>query len=137
MVSGDTSAQVIETTENISKTVEQYIGMNKNGYQKAFEIYAAFCEYGLGNEKAVVKAENKIVLETYEKFNFSLWPYQICPDCVVFCGKQPFCYQDQQSLKDSLDAFLNRFGEPILIQFGKELFIRADSVKKRGRLKAC
>lgn len=136
VVSGDTASQVMETTEDTCKTVEQFIGMNNDGYRKAFEIYSAFCECGLGNEKIVVKAENKIVLETYEKFNFSLWPYQTCPDCVVFCGKQPFCYLGQQNLRDSLDIFLKRFGEPILVQCGRELFIRADSVKKAREIES-
>ncbi len=136
VVSGDTAAQVIEETERVCRTVERYIGMDCGAYRKAYEIYAAMGACGLDDGKIIVKAENRTVLDTYERLGHSLWDHQVCPDCVVFCGMKAFCYEGPEGLEERLDSFLSAYGEPVIIQSGDDLFIRADSVKKAREIES-
>ncbi len=136
VVSGDTAEQVIRETERVCMTVEQYIGMDNGCYRKAYEIYTAMRACGLDDGKIVVKAENKVVLNTYERLGQAMWDHQVCPDCVVFCGRKAFRYEGLDGLEKRLGSFLHTYGEPVIIQSGDDLFIRADSVKKAREIES-
>lgn len=137
VVSGDTVARVIEETERVCQEVERYIGMDNAPYRKAYQIYSALRSHGLDDGKIVVKVENKVVLDEYERAGHSLWDHQVCPDCVVFCGRKAFDYDGgQEDLRDRLDSFRRSYGEPVVIASGGDLFIRADSVKKAREIES-
>ena len=136
VVSGDTAEQVITETERVCRTVELHIGMDNSCYRKAYEIYMTMQACGLDDGKIVVKVENKTVLDTYERLGHAMWNHQVCPDCVVFCGRKAFRYEGPESLAERLDSFLRTYGEPVIIQSGDGLFIRADSVKKAREIES-
>lgn len=135
VISGDSAEEVIQISEETNKTIEDRVGMDCQAYRHGFEIYKNLQGWGIGDKKLVVKAENKIILDAYQACGYSLWDYQMCPDCVVFCGKHPMDYE-QISGRESLQNFLSCYGEPILISYGKDLFIRGESIKKAREIES-
>lgn len=135
VVSGDTAAEVIELTETVCKKSEEYTGLDFEPYRRGYEIYRAFEGSGMNDGNLIVKAENKTVLDAYRDAGNSLWEYRICPDCVVFCGRQPFQYEEK-NLEEKLRSHIERYGMPVLIQDGKNLFIRAESVRKAREIES-
>lgn len=135
IVSGNTADEVIERCENINQKIGNFIGLDHTSYHHAYEIYKKFLECGIDDKKIVVKVENKNILDTFYKFNYSLWDYQMCPDCIVFCGKAPFLY-NQDCNEQILKKFIDSYGAPIIIQYDKDLFIRAETVKKAKEIES-
>lgn len=135
IVSGETAREVIEITETILQKTEKMVGIDCKAYHHAYELYQKFKDYGIDKEKIIVKAENKWVLDTYEKLGYSLWDYQFCPDCLVFCGKKSFRYEEACS-QEEMENFIKSYGVPVLIQYGHDLFIRAESVKKAREIES-
>lgn len=124
VVSGNSAEEVIRLTEQVNEAVEREVGMDNSAYRKAYEIYQ-----WLGDGQIVFRVENVYVLEAYAAFGHKLWDYQICPDCVVFCGREPFDY-DAPDREGRLREHAARYGMPVLVTSGEDLFIRADSVRK-------
>lgn len=135
IVSGETAEEVIQITEDILRKTERKVGLDCQAYRHAYELYEKFRKYGIGDEKITVKAENQCVLDAYEKLSYSLWDYQVCPDCIVFCGKKGFRYEKDCTSED-LQNFIQDYGVPVLIQYGHDLFIRAESVKKAREIES-
>lgn len=134
VVSGDTAEDVIETTERVCRIIENETGLNSQPYRDAYGIYKAFLELDSNNDKIVVKVENHVVLDAYQKFGYKLWDYQFCPDCIVFCGKKHFVYST--GCGKELQEHIKHYGEPILIQYGNQLYIRAESVRKAREIES-
>lgn len=135
IVSGKTSAEVIRLTEEVNQKIEQKIGMDNSAYRLAYEIYQEFLSYDPYDDQIVVKVENKKVIDAYWEFKYSMWEHQLCPDCVVYCGKRPFVYTGPGN-KNDLDSFVKLFGKPVVIQSGKDLFIRAASMRKAREIES-
>lgn len=135
IVSGKTSEDVIQRMEDVVCKTEKEVGINNQAYRHGYELYQKLKAYGMEDGKIVVKAENASVLDAYKKCGYSLWDYQFCPDCVVFCGKKGFIY-DAACKKEDLQKFIQDNGEPVLISYGKDLFIRADSVRKAREIES-
>lgn len=129
IVSGSTAGEVIRRSEEVNCKIESIVNLDCSAYRKAYDLYCAFRLLGLDDGKIVVKVENKGVLETFKKFGYKLWKYQFSPDCLVFCGKAPLLYQESFGKKE-LQRFLYEKGEPVIIQWKRDLFIRANSIKK-------
>ncbi len=135
VVSGDTAEAVIRTTEEVCRKIEDYTGLDCGAYRRGYEIFRMFEKFGADGGKIVVKAENKTVLDAYREYGNTLWEYRICPDCVVFCGRQPFLY-DEKNFEEKLRAHAGRYGMPVLIEDGENLFIRAMSVRKAREIES-
>lgn len=135
IVSGDTAEEVVRLTEEVNQTVESVVGVDNTAYRHAYELYEHFCEAGVDSDKIVVKVENRHVLDAYERFGCHMWDYQICPDCVVFCGKCAFRFP-VSGWRQALEEHAVRYGAPVLIQYGNDLFIRAESVRKAREIES-
>lgn len=135
IVSGETSEEVIQITEYITKTIEQEIGMDNTAYRQAYELYEFFNRIGINTTNIVVKVENKNILDLYESYGYRLWDYQICPDCVVFCGKKAFSYSPN-GCETSVEDFISQNGIPVLVQYGCNLFICAESIRKAREIES-
>lgn len=133
IISGDTADEVINLTDEVNYRIEQLIGMDNLGYHHAYDIFKVF--KGLDEEKIVVQIENKKILDAYEKFNHQMWDFQISPDSIVFCGKQAFEYRPDHFIED-FQEYSAENGMPILVQYGRSLFIRAESVKKAREIES-
>lgn len=135
IVSGDTAEEVIRLTETVNEAAEGMAGIDNTAYRHAYELYEKFREAGLDDGKIVVKAENRYVLDSYAAFGQRVWDYQICPDCVVFCGRRAFAFPET-GWKEALKEHTARHGVPVLISYGGDLFIRAESVRKAREIES-
>lgn len=135
IVSGDTAEDVINIMEDVCYKIEREVGMNNYAYRQAYDLYEVFQSWEPQGNKIVVKAENAVVLQVYKQYGYKIWDFQVCPDCIVFCGKSAFIY-DKDCDKDRYENFLSKYGSPILVCYGQELFIRAESVKKAREIES-
>lgn len=135
IVSGDTAGKVIALTENVCKKIEQEIGMNNNAYHRAFDLYQKFREWEPEEDKIVVKVENATILALFAQQKYKIWDFQICPDCIVFCGKSAFAYKDNCDRIGYVN-YVARFGSPVIICSGQDIFIRAESVRKAKEIES-
>ena len=135
IVSGNTAEEVICVMEEVTQKIEKAIGMDNTAYRRAFELYEHFISCGFHDGKIVVKAENESVLNAFRSFNDSFWEHQICPDSIVFLGKKVLNYATHGQ-REKLQEFVHCNGIPVIIQDRKELFIRAESVKKAREIES-
>ncbi len=134
VISGGTAKEVIGLSEKVNGTISRLAGLDLSGYARASEIYRAFCRQGM-DDKIIVKAENGKVLEAFRTRGFHLWDYQVCPDCIVYCGMAAFEYC-KDSFHGDLGRFMQQNADPVLITCGSDLFIRAKSVKKAREIES-
>ncbi len=135
IISGDTAEIVIELTEKVCKQIEQVIGINNDHYRHAYELYNKFRQWEPKEDKIIVKVENEAVLKIFKTYKYNIWDFQISPDCIVFCGKKAFIY-DRNCDKDTYMKFAAKFTSPVIICYGQELYIRAESVKKAREIES-
>lgn len=135
IVSGDTAEDVINIMEDVCYKIEQEVGMNNYAYRQAYDLYKVFQRWEPEENKIVVKTENAVVLQVYKKYGYKMWDFQVCPDCIVFCGKSAFVY-DNDCDKERYENYISQFGSPVLVCYGQELFIRAESVKKAREIES-
>lgn len=121
VVSGDTADEVIEKTEQIVFKVEQYLHCDFSGYHAVTKVWNAF------EDRIVWRVTDRNVLCAYAKNG--LWAHQFCPDCIVFLGKK-ILMLDEEAIYDQVQHHREKYGEPVIIAYGSDLFIIADSVKK-------
>ncbi len=121
VVSAESADELIQKTEKVIRQAEQYLKLDMSGYHKATELWSIF------PEKIVWKVTDANILKIYSKYGH--WRHAFCPDCVVFLGKAFLKLQDDYS-QEEIDAFNDRYGEPVMIDYAGELFILAENVKK-------
>ena len=135
LISGETVEEVIRLTEEVNEKIESAVGLDNTPYRQGYELYKMLENAGVNQNKVIVKAENKTVLDTFCGNGNAMWDFQISPDCVVFCGKAPFVCSSPFKA-ESLSRFIEMYGEPVLIIYNGNLFIRADSVRKAREIES-
>lgn len=121
VVSGKTADEVINTTESVTKKIEEYLGIELAGYHKLSELWSTF------SEKIVWKVTDKNILDAYTEMG--QWKHAFCPDCVVFLGKGFLKLPEKYDVAD-VNAFISKNAAPVMIDYAGDLYILADSVKK-------
>ena len=122
IISGNTPDEVIEKTEQTVRKAEEMVGIHRDGYHAVTEIWNVF------PDRIVWKVTDQNVLEAYRIFQ-GFWNISFCPDCVVFLGKQ-FCKLQFPVSENDITLYEREYGRPVLVEYGGNLFILADSVKK-------
>lgn len=121
VVSADTAEKVIEKTEFVTKKLEDFLGLDLEGYHKLTHLWESF------TDKIVWKVTDKNVLDTYAKIG--AWENAFCPDCVVFLGKG-FLKLDEDFTESDIVSFIEKYASPVMVDYAGDLYIIADSVKK-------
>lgn len=121
VVSADSADAVIEKTEFVTRRLEEYLGINLEGYHKLSDLWDFF------RDKIIWKVTDKNILDVYEKIG--CWENTFCPDCVVFLGKQ-FLKLNKGFSKQNIIIYMEKYGTPVIIDYANDLYIVADSVKK-------
>lgn len=122
VVSANTADDVIAKTEEVVKTIEDYLRCDFSSYHNLTDIWKLF------PDKIVWQVTDKNVLDMFLQEN-KLWDYTFCPDCVVFLGKKALVLPDRLS-KAYVETFREKYGTPVIVQYQKDLYILADNVKK-------
>lgn len=121
VVSGETADEVIALTEKIVKVIEQKLQLDYSKYHIATELSKMF------PDDIVWTVSDANVLSTYKKFA-GIWNTAFCPDCIVFLGKRMLSLKD--NISEELKDFQEQYGKPVVIDFDRNLYIVAQSVKK-------
>lgn len=121
VISGETAEQVIEKTEQVVRKLEEFVGYDLSAYRMVTKLWDNF------PDKIVWRVTDKNVLDLYSKNG--LWQHQFCPDCIVFLGKSILKLDDANMLAQ-IENYCEKNCEPIILEYNKNLFIIADSVKK-------
>lgn len=135
VVCGDTAAEVIEITEHILYTIEKYLHMDFSAYRNAYAVYSCLQRFAIFQDKVIVKAENKVLSDTFASCGYQMWDYQFCPDCLVYCGKRALAYHHDIT-ESELKKFADSYGEPAVITYGSDIYLRAESVRKAREIEA-
>lgn len=121
VVSAESADEVISMTETVTKRIEEYLGINLFQYHELTDLWTYF------SDKIIWKVTDKNVIEVFERRNE--WEHVFCPDCIVFLGKK-FLKLSRSFSKKDIDDFICNYGMPIVVNYGGQLYIIADSVKK-------
>ena len=121
VVSAKSAEAVIDKTEYVLEILEKYINADYQEYHNLTKIWELF------EDKVVWKVTDSNVLDVYREKK--MWAHAFCPDCVVFLGKKALTLQDGFNSGD-VEAFREKYGEPVMVIYNGSLYIIADSVKK-------
>ncbi len=122
MVSGESSAEVINTTEEVVVRLENELNADMAHYHAVTELYNII---GRG---IVWNVTDRNILDVYRDRK-SMWKHFFCPDCVVFLGKKILEAGDDFD-RDILHRFEGKYGSPVVISYKNNLYLCADSVRK-------
>lgn len=121
VVSADTADEVINKTEEVTRKIENYLGVDLECYHKLTKLWNSF------PDKVVWKVTDANILNTYEKIG--AWENAFCPDCVVFLGKG-FLMLGADFDRADINSYMESHAEPVMVDYEGDLYIIADSVKK-------
>ncbi len=122
VVSGMDVDEVIKANEEVIYTIEDYLGI-RNEMQSYHDVTRV---WNLLPEKIVWRVTDSNVLSVYH--SKGLWKHTFCPDCIVFLGKK--IWSPTHLSLDELNEFRAQYGEPVVVEWQDNLYIRATSVKK-------
>lgn len=122
LVSGDSADEVIGMTEKIVMEIEETLGLDMSNYHTVTKLYH------IVGKGIVWNVTDRNVLEAYKSMN-GMWNHTFCPDCVVFLGKKVLVADDDFD-QNALQAYEEKNGSPVIIEYGNSLYICAESVKK-------
>ena len=120
IVSGDSGDEVIFKTEQIIKKIESLMDLDMDKYHKSTSLWQWF-----GN-KIIWAVSDKNILETYK--SIGIWEHEFCPDCVVYLGKRILSLNIGNEI-NQIEYFKKKYGNPVVIEYGNDLYIVADNVK--------
>lgn len=125
IVSAETADEVIDKTEEVLEKIAKYLQIDYEKYAKNTRLYQLLTVVGLEDD-IVYQAQNRKIYEAYEKFGKRVWNHEICPDCVVYCGRKFMVIGDE----NNIEKFLHQYGKPVVIVWKDEFYIVSSSVKK-------
>ncbi len=121
VVSADTADAVISKTEEVTRKIEKYLGVDLECYHKLTKLWNSF------PDKVAWKVTDTNVLNAYKKIG--AWENAFCPDCIVFLGKG-FLKLTAEYNKSDINTFMESHAAPVMVDYDGDLYIIADSVKK-------
>ncbi len=88
IVTSDDSSEVIKITDEVTKEIEEYLGIDYNRYRKTNHVSKVFNEATGLNYIAYISDDQ--VINNFYKENRGLFEaLPTCPDVLVFCGLRP------------------------------------------------
>lgn len=122
VVSANKAEEVIDLTEKVLIKIEKYLGIDYSDYHNQTILNGYF------PDKIVWKVNDYEVLQNASD-NVLDKGLSFCPDCVVFLGKSVLRLDDNFTHND-IAGYCKMYGEPVIVKWGKMIYIVADSVKK-------
>ena len=129
IVSGKSFEEVIRVIDSVCIKIEQRLGIDYSAYRASYKIYKMLQNAGINSPGVVVKVENHVIMDLFKKNGQRLWKYQICPDCLVYCGIKELIIADKTT-SDDIRSFIKSYGIPTIIQYGEDLYIHSESIHK-------
>lgn len=134
IVSGKSSEEVMNKTEEVLIKIEKYLSVDMDKYHYSTLIYNKFKE-NINDEEIVYLSNDKNINESINIFGNELWKIWFCPDCLVYCGKRPLVLKKDFDNEDIKNHAYN-YGKPVIIYYEGNVFIHASSVKKAKEIES-
>ncbi len=134
IVSGKSSEEVIEKTEEVLLTVEKYLSVEMEKYHDSTLIYNKL-QQSLNDGEIVYLSNDKNINNSISIFGNELWKIWFCPDCLVYCGKRPLVLKRDFHIDDIKNHVYN-YGKPVIIYYEGNIYIHASSVKKAKEIES-
>ena len=123
LVSAETAEEVIEKTEKVTSTIENYLKVDFSAYHATNIIEALF------DDGIVWKVTDSNIIEAFHGLG-GVWEHYFCPDCVVFLGKKMYEVKGAEVDRGDYESFVSQNGFPVIVLYKNNLYIHAESVKK-------
>lgn len=123
IVSGETAEDAISLTENVTQTIEKYLGVDFSEYRAKHELERLY------DSGIIWKVTDSNVLEGKKQLG-TVWRHFFCPDAVVFLGKSMYDVKTTQIDESDFGEFVRENGFPVVICYKGSMYIHADNVKK-------
>jgi ribulose-5-phosphate 4-epimerase/fuculose-1-phosphate aldolase len=133
IVSGKDAREVINKTEAINDRISEYLQVDNSAYKYIFDLYNCFQDAFPEFRDIIFLSENCYIREALQLTGGSMWDYQFCPDCIVFCGQSAALMTDP----DNDQLLINHdklYGKPIIIIHNGNLYICAPSFNKASEI---
>lgn len=132
IVSGETAEEVIHANEKVMEVLAEYLGMDDSGCRTVTQIYNLLPETCDGD--IVYLVQNRYVYEALHLIK-GIWRHDICPDCIVYCGKKVLELGDDFDRKD-IEDFCREYGKPVIIRHKSYFYIAAPNMKKAKEIES-
>ena len=134
IVSGEDADYVKEKTEEILLQLENFLHLNLLPYHDSTLIYDIIKKIPEMANQIVYLAQNINIEKGIAQFS-SIWNYQFCPDCLVYCGKKALILPE--TIKSALfKNHLLKYGKPVIVIFKNKVYIIAESIKKTKEIES-
>jgi len=133
IVSGKTAGEVINKNEDIMEILAGYLDMDYSGYQNATKLYNILLEMSDGGN-IVYLAQNRYIYEAFERLGY-VWHHEICPDCIVYCGKK-ILELNKNFDKSDIEEHILAYGWPVVIRYQNNFYIVAQSMRKAKEIES-
>ena len=132
IVSGTTAEVVIITNEKVMEILAEYLGVDYSGCKTVTQIYNVLSQTCGGD--IVYLSQNRYVYEALHVMK-GIWRHDICPDCIVYCGKKVLRLGDDFGQKD-IEEFCVKYGKPVIIKCKDYFYIVASNMKKAKEIES-
>ena len=134
IISGKTAEHVIARNEEVMEILANYLDMaDYPAYRTATQIYTILAEV-CGGGDIVYLSQNRYVYEAYHLMK-NIWHHEMCPDCIVYCGKKILELKDGHWEKD-IKEYCTKYGKPAVIKCQDSFYIMAPTVKKAKEIES-
>jgi rhamnose utilization protein RhaD (predicted bifunctional aldolase and dehydrogenase) len=124
VVSGQTSAEVINQTETALIAIESRLSLDMQAYRRSTEIYDALSRFD--RDLGIVYYSQDAFLETIAANG--PFRYDFCPDCLVYCGKKALMLEEMD--ERVISHYYGEFGRPAVIWYKGHFYICQENMRK-------
>jgi ribulose-5-phosphate 4-epimerase/fuculose-1-phosphate aldolase len=130
IVSGKSTDEVIQRTEETESKVARYLKVDNTPYQNAYVLYEAFQKWNAGPVgKLISVSTDDVISRAAQRFADTGWPVAISPDGLTYCGRAIFVMGDTLS-QDKLAAFEAQYGVPAVILYQGRAYIAGETMHR-------
>lgn len=126
VISSDNYLEVIDQTSQILSIVANYLKVDIRKYTQQTFLYENLKKLNLISSDQIL-----YLCSDFEKLRYlgANWDLNLCPDCIVYCGRKIFEYNRTIS-ENNIEKFITSYGYPTVIKFGDNFYIIARNIKK-------
>ena len=135
VVSGKTAIEVIEKTEYVVNKIEKYLEVDNGKYKNTTEIYNYLKAFSPDKSFIVYLCKDYDVVKMAAQDVINDGFHQICPDCIVYCGKR-LLILNERITSEEIKSYMDVYGFPTVIVYRGHIYICSNSIKKAKEIES-
>lgn len=128
IVSCDNYHRAIEIHEEIHKKLSVHLGVDYSPLEFSTKLMD-YVHKTYDMRKVVILSYYNHLDSVSEKIAFKELDLQICPDCIVFCGKRVLVLESESQLVIDFNSFFESYGFPKVVKYKQSFYFISDSWK--------